>query len=320
MAFRRSVPVLLAALLVVLCYIVTKVLTAGQFWFHGIVQWQRLFRPFPDWGDGGALYGALLPAKWLGTRAAMHAAGFFAMLVAGLCCRACWMPALFACEAALIEAFDVAWLVRGGQIGWATAGARAAIVTSLEWIVLLLGAAWILAGQPPRARVVAPPPGAAPGPLARAIDRYFPYVCYLVAAAYAGMKLLFAYWWWFDSIGFWMEAFRPFPDWGTGAALFGAILPARWIGSRNLAYGLFLLVGLWCAWRRGEPRLLGILLLQGALIEFFDGLWLAYGKFDAAWTGQNTDFYMHGGFLWTPDLMLTGIFLLTRRRTAKVAA
>lgn len=109
-----------------------------------------------------------------------------------------------------------------------------------------------------------------------------------------------------------MAAFRPFPDWGTGSALFGAILPARWIGTRNLAYGLFLLFGLWLAVRRGEPRMLAILLLQGALIEGFDGLWLANGKFNWFWTGQNTDFYMRGGFLWVPDLLLVGIYMMTR--------
>ncbi|MBB3587504.1 TylF/MycF/NovP-related O-methyltransferase [Sphingomonas sp. BK481] len=224
------------------------------------------------------------------------------------------LPAYFACEAALIETIDAVWLIRGQAVGWAPPASSGAMLVSVGWVVALLAAAWVFAGQsgsPARATPTAPIPPR-PSAAGRWIDRHFVIVCYVVTLAYAGMKLLFAYWWWFDSTGFWMAAFRPFPDWGTGPALFGAILPARWIGTRNLAYGLFLLFGLWLAVRRGEPRMLAILLLQGALIEGFDGLWLANGKFNWLWTGQNTDFYMRGGFLWVPDLLLVGIYMMTR--------
>ncbi len=314
MPVRHSVPAFLAALAVMLVYVTSKALVAGDFWFHGIARWELLFRPFPDWGSGAALYGALLPAKWLGTRTAMHAIGFLATVIVALCLRAYRLPAYFACEAALIETIDAVWLIRGQAVGWAPPASSGAMIVSLGWVVALLAAAWVFAGQsgsPARATPTAPIPPR-PSAAGRWIDRHFVIVCYVVTLAYAGMKLLFAYWWWFDSTGFWMAAFRPFPDWGTGSALFGAILPARWIGTRNLAYGLFLLFGLWLAVRRGEPRMLAILLLQGALIEGFDGLWLANGKFNWLWTGQNTGFYMRGGFLWVPDLLLVGIYMMTR--------
>jgi hypothetical protein len=164
MSFRQSAPAFLAALAVVLAYIASKALTAGDFWFHGIAQWQMLFRPFPDWGTGAALYGALLPSKWLGTRTAMHAIGFLAMLIVALCTRAYRLPALFACEAALIEAVDSLWLVRGHSVGWAPAAAEGAIVTSVAWVVALLAAAWVLAGQPERRTSAATPPATRPRP------------------------------------------------------------------------------------------------------------------------------------------------------------
>lgn len=324
MTLRRHDLVFLAALAVILFYIFTKAMLVGQFWFNGTEQWQQLFRPFPDWGTGADLYGALLPAKWLGTRTLCHAGGFLAILIIALCCRAYILAALFACEAALIELLDILWLLSGQSVGWSTPATGSAIVASLLWIALLLGAAWVLAGQRHEAAVAAPRRESSAGhsmlrPLARLIDRYFIYFCYFVAFSYAVMKIVFAYWWYFDSISFWLAAYRPFPDWGTGADLFGAIFPARWIGSRNLAYGLFILFAIWYSARRHEHRLLGLLLLQGMIIEFFDGFWLANGKFNWGWAGNNTDFYMNGGFLWAPDLLLVGIYVYSRSQSVRSA-
>ena len=145
-------------------------------------------------------------------------------------------------------------------------------------------------------------------------DRYFTCWCYFVAATFIFMKWLFAYWWWFDGAWFWSAAFRVFPDWGDGAALFGALLPAKEIGTRNVGYGLIILVGIIYSWGWHRHRLLGFVLLQGVLIEFFDGLWLANGKFNAGWQGLNTDIYMYGGFAWFPFLLTAGMYMITKER------
>jgi hypothetical protein len=315
MSFRYSAVAILAGIAILLAFVLTKSLLVGQYWFHGIEHWPVLFRSYPAWGNDAERYGALLPSKWIGTRSLGAAIGMFAALVTGFSVRAYRLAALVACEAASIELLDALWLAIGKHQGWITAATNRTMVTDLCWAVLLLAAAWLLWGRDE------PAPGRRPAiaavsltSLAIFLDRYFIYLCYAVALVYAGMKLLFAYWWWFDSIGFWLAAFRPFPDWGIGADLFGALLPARMIGSRNLAFGLFILFALWYALRRHDHRLLAILLLQGAVIELFDGFWLANGKYNMLWIGQNTDFFMKGGFIWVADLMLAGVYILSRDR------
>jgi hypothetical protein len=315
MSLRYSAVAIIAGIAVLLAFVLSKSLLVGQFWFHGVDHWLALFRPYPDWGSGAELYGGLLPSKWLGTRSLGAAIGMFAALATGFSVRAYRLAALVACEAAAIELLDALWLTIGEQQGWITAATNQAIVTDLCWTLLLLAAAWLLWGRDEPAPLSRPAKTTLPfSSLARFLDRYFIYLCYAVALVYAGMKLLFAYWWWFDSIGFWLAAFRPFLDWGTGADLFGALLPARMIGNRNLAFGLFIVFALWYAVRRHDHRLLAILLLQGAVIELFDGFWLANGKYNMLWVGQNTDFFMNGGFIWVADLMLAGVYILSRDR------
>jgi hypothetical protein len=142
--------------------------------------------------------------------------------------------------------------------------------------------------------------------------RYFTWWCYFVAVVFAGMKTLFAYWWCFDGIWFWGAAFRSYPDWGTGADLFGALLPAKWICSRNFAYALIILAGVAASALGRRHRLLGFVLLQGVFIEFFDGLWLINGKFNAGWSGPGTSFYGYGGFAWFIFLLTAGIFMFSK--------
>ena len=315
MTIRQHPVAILVAVAILLGYLLTKALIAGQFWFHGLAHWVVLARPFPDWGTGPALYGALLPSKWLGTRALGAAIGLLAALTAAFSVRAYHMPALFACEAAAIELLDTLWLAIGKADGWSTAATTQTMTTNLIWVALLLFAAWLLSGLHARAVPHAiPREPAGLSAVARFLDRYFIYLCYAVAIAYAGMKLLFAKWWYFDSIWFWTQAFRPFPDWGTGADLFGALLPARMIGTRNLAFGAFILFALWYAVKRHDHRLLALLLLQGAVIELFDGFWLANGKYNAAWVGLDTDFFLNGGFIWVADLVLAGTYVLGHDR------
>lgn len=319
MTAQRSAVPLLVSLAIMLVYIALKAQAVGHYWFDGIDNWQKLFRPFPDWGSGADLYGALLASKWIGTRTLCHAAAFLAVLVLALRFRAYRLAAFFACEAAAIELLDMLWLTIGIETGWATPGTRGAITLSGAFAAGLLASAWMLFRLPSAAPLQAAPapdrnaPSAGPfGAFGRWFDRWFILLCYLVAVAYALMKILFAYWWCFDGPDFWLAAFRPFPDWGSGGERFGALLPAKWIGTRNFAYGVFILFAVWYSRTRGDHRLIGLLLLQGALIELFDGLWLANGKYNWLWTGLNTDFYMNGGFLWTPDLLVVGIYLFSR--------
>lgn len=141
--------------------------------------------------------------------------------------------------------------------------------------------------------------------------------CYFVAFAFASMKWVFAYRWWFDGVNFMSVAFRPFPDWGTGANLYGALLPAKWIGTRNFCYGLLIYLAIFFGRRYRKNQFLGFLLLQGVLIEFFDGLWLANGKYNEGWVGPQTDFYMIGGFLWFPFLLSSGMYLVAKELVEK---
>mgnify|MGYP006200330971 CR=1 FL=1 len=43
------------------------------------------------------------------------------------------------------------------------------------------------------------------------------------------------------------------------------------------------------------------------------------GKFNWGWVGNNTDFYMNGGFLWAPDLLLVGIYVYSRSQSVRSA-
>ncbi|MDB5340862.1 MAG: hypothetical protein JWN70_6481 [Planctomycetaceae bacterium] len=302
--------ILCACLLFAVAMGSSRIFEASKLWFYGLTTWPSLWRPFPDWGSGAELYGALLPAKWNGTRNFWY--GFAVIVVAwyAYLFKHGRVVAYFLIEGALISMLDIFWLINGSLQGWVAAVASTAIGERIFW---MLGAMicgfylWKYGGHQ-----VGDELGVA---VDASFSRHgaFVYWCYFVGLALAGMKLFFAYRWWFDGINFWSVAFRPFPDWGVGADHFGALLPAKWIGTRNLMYGLIIVYGVWLSYREKSHELLGFLLLQGVFIEFFDGFWLANGKYNLQWEGPKTDFYMYGGFAWGPFLITTGMYLITLR-------
>lgn len=120
-----------------------------------------------------------------------------------------------------------------------------------------------------------------------------------IAAAYAAIKLYLGYRWWAEGFALWAEAFAPLPS-----ADYGHLLGAKWIGTRNLMLGAALAATI--ALRR--PAMVAAFLLMGAGVEFFDGVFLAYGKFVTGFSGPRTDFYMAGAFGLVAAL-LAGTFL-----------
>ena len=208
---------------------------------------------------------------------------------------------------ALVFFLDFLWLADGLLLaGWSTPSTGYVMLTNVvAAIVLTATGFFLLAGD--RGAGAVPPPAGLPK-----AAQLFTLWCYFAAVCLIGMKFVFTWWWWFDGVWFWSQAFRPFADWGTGADLFGALLPAKWIGTRNLAFGLLASVALLAAITGRGTRFLGIVLLYGMMVEYFDGLWLATGKFNFGWSTVHTDFYMIGGFVWFPVQFTAGIFLLCR--------
>lgn len=311
-------------LLVAVAYAALKIPVVYEFWFQGVNAWSALFRPFPDWGTDPDLYGALLPAKWIGTRTMWYAGALLAVTFFAALFGAYKLIAFYLLEGALVELMDLFWLADGKYgWGWTTSATDQAMVKAfLTAIVLLLCGAYLFRrdSRPWFGEIVPVSGRVGDEFMSPQFFRYFTWWCYFVAVAFAGMKALFAYWWCFDGIWFWSAAFRPFPDWGTGADLFGALLPAKWICTRNLAYALIILAGVVASASAGMHRLLGFVLLQGVLIEFFDGLWLINGKFNVGWSGPGTTFYGYGGFAWFPFLLTAGIFMLSKARLESTSA
>jgi hypothetical protein len=257
------------------------------------------------------LYGALLPAKWNGSRNFWYGVGLIAVTWYAMLFKKGRIVGYFLIEGALIALLDVYWLQEGSLVwGWTANGTTSAIVQKCLWALgsTLCGLyLWKYGGH-----YVGDELGI---PAEASFSKHGPFVywCYFVALVLVGQKVFFAFRWWFDGVNFWSVAFRPFPDWGTGADYFGALLPAKWIGTRNLMYGLFILFGVWMSYRAKSHELLGFLLLQGVFIEFFDGLMLAEGKYNWGWAGPQMNFYMYGGLAWGPFLLTTGMYLVTLR-------
>ena len=135
------------------------------------------------------------------------------------------------------------------------------------------------------------------------MDRLAKWMIIIIPVAYALMKVLFTYRWWFEGVDFWNAAFQPFPS-----ETYGYLLGAKWIGTRNLMHGAVILLALVMA----RHQVVAWMLLIGVMVEFFDGFWLAYGKFVAGWQGPNTDFYMIGAFVWLPFLAWAGVRYLRK--------
>ncbi len=299
------------AVALAMAFAVSKCLTAFQLWFHSQAFWTTLWRPYPDWGTGADLFGSLLPARWNGTREMFDGGAVFAVSLFALLFRKERLVGYYLLAAALVALLDVFWLLNGSWIwGWSSSGTTSTVVESLLWALGTVTAGIYLLRYGGREAGETPPVSVA---ASFARHGLFDYVCYLVAIGYAGMKITFAYQWTLNTLNWWPVGMRPYPDWGTGADLFGAMLPARWIGTRNFVYALIILFGVWKSFRERSYELLGFLMFQGMLIEFFDGFWLAEGKFNLGWGNEGIYFFVFGGLLWGPTLMTVGIYILSRR-------
>ena len=115
---------IIACLLVALAYVGKDIRVVVAFWFHGIDAWTVLFRPFPEWGEGAELYGALLPAKWIGTRTMWYAAALLAVLFFSLLFQTYKLVAIFLFEGALIELQQGSKRVKAIDIGKAERGRK----------------------------------------------------------------------------------------------------------------------------------------------------------------------------------------------------
>jgi hypothetical protein len=310
MTYSRKQLLTYGALAFAVAFAASKILTAFQMWFHSQAFWPTLWRPFSDWGTGGDLFGALLAARWNGTREMFDGAAVYAVTLYALLFRRERLVGYLLLGGALISLIDVSWLLSGSWIwGWSASGTTSTVVENLLWAlgttiagIYLLRYGGHELGEKPQ------------GPVSASFARHglLEYLAYLVAIGYAGMKLFFSYQWTLNTVSWWQVGLRPFPDWGTGADLFGAMLPARWIGTRNGVYALIILFGVWKSFRERSHELLGLVLFQGMLIEFFDGFWLAEGKFNWGWGNEGIYFFIYGGFLWGPTLLTAGTYLLSR--------
>ena len=110
------------------------------------------------------------------------------------------------------------------------------------------------------------------------------------------MKAYFTYRWRFDGPAFWAEAFRP-----LATDDYAALLGAKGIGTRNPSLAVVIAACL----ALKQRRYVAICLLMGAVVETFDGFWLAVGK-ASGWSTGMGDSYMVGAFVWVPILVVSG--------------
>jgi hypothetical protein len=308
-------------LVLYLCYAVSLGYAANKFvttiglWFHGVTQWEKLWRPFPDWGQGADLYGALLAAKWNGTRMLWYGMLLLGMTFFVMLYKKYKFLAFLLFQGALVELLNLLWVANAKSNGWSTPASNEFMVESALWAGALFLSGLYLFTQPAAEGGEAMPDtvGVTPG-THKLLIRW----CAFVALVFSAMKLYFAYYWWLSPYKIWAVGFRMFPDWGTGGALYGALLPAKWIFSSNFCYGAIIALAVYYGHKFNKFQFLGFLLLQGVFIEFFDGFWLANGKFNEGWTkfgdglpipGQMS---MIGGFIWGPILLTCAIYLLSK--------
>lgn len=142
--------------------------------------------------------------------------------------------------------------------------------------------------------------------------RWLTGLCLLIAAAYAAWKFHAVAGLWFDGVAHWSVLFRPFPDWGSGAELYGALLASKWIGTRTMWYGGALLAVTFFVFLFREHKLLAFYLLEGALIELLDVFWLAEGKYVAGWSTGSTDAAIGTSLGIAAILILSGLYLFRR--------
>jgi len=127
------------SMLVALVYSITKFEAVYEFWFHGPEKWAKLFRPFPDWGTFTEAYGALLAAKWIGTRNMWYGGLLLALFFFTLLFKKYKFVAFLLFEGVFIELLDFFWLANGKyRWGWSTPNTEGAMLTALIWAVVLL--------------------------------------------------------------------------------------------------------------------------------------------------------------------------------------
>lgn len=134
-------------------------------------------------------------------------------------------------------------------------------------------------------------------------------LCLLVAVAYVARKAAVAFEFWFDGTNAWSTLFRPFPEWGSGAELYGALLPAKWIGTRTMWYAGGLLAVTFFVFLFRQYKLVSLYLFEGALIELLDVFWLATGKFGPGWSTAATDKAIFVGLLTAVIVSVCGAYL-----------
>jgi hypothetical protein len=139
------------------------------------------------------------------------------------------------------------------------------------------------------------------------------YLCYLVSIAYAGTKFLAVRGLWFHGTEYWQKLWRPFPDWGEGSQLYGALLAAKWNGTRSLMYGILLLAITFFTILYKKYKFLAFLLFEGALIELVNLFWIANGKFRWGWSTAHSNSFMLDSVLWAAALLLCGYYLFMKR-------
>ena len=143
--------------------------------------------------------------------------------------------------------------------------------------------------------------------------RIITFICLLVAVVYVVRKFQGVFGFWFNGIETWQKLFRPFPEWGTGPDLYGALLSSKWNGTRTMWYGGMLLTMIFFTILYRKYKFLAFLLLEGFLIELLDLFWLVNGKYRWGWVALGTDSAIRSELLWAPILLLCGFYLLKKK-------
>ena|SRR5437016_6034138 len=136
------------------------------------------------------------------------------------------------------------------------------------------------------------------------------FVSMAVALGYAITKFEAVYGFWFHGPETWSRLFRPLPNWGTGTELYGALIAAKWIGTRNMWYGGLLLAIFFFTLFFKRYKFIAFLMLEGVLIELLDLFWLANGKYRWGWSTPNTGSAMMTALVWAVALLACGLYLL----------
>ena len=131
-----------------------------------------------------------------------------------------------------------------------------------------------------------------------------------VALGYAITKFEAVYGFWFHGPDAWSRLFRPFPNWGTGTELYGALIAAKWIGTRNMWYGGLLLAIFFFTLFFQKYKFIAFLMFEGVLIELLDLFWLANGKYRWGWSTPNTGSAMVTALIWAVALLACALYLL----------